>query len=72
VLIFLKKCFPGRVDALAEADTEIPTAVGRGRGRRRAHVDALSNDKADTEIPTTVGRNLRRGRVGGKKYFVLQ
>ncbi len=41
-------------------------------GRRRAHVDALFEDKAVKEIPTTVGRNLRRGRVGGKKYFVLQ
>jgi hypothetical protein len=46
--------------------------VPQCHGRRRAHVDALFEDKADKEIPTTVGRNLRRGRVGGKKYFVLQ
>jgi hypothetical protein len=66
--------FPGRVDDIPDIAEEIPTVVGRGlsRGRRRAHVDALSDDKADKEIPTTVGRNLRRGRVGGKKYFVLQ
>jgi hypothetical protein len=46
VLLFLKKCFPGRVDALAEADTEIPTVVGRGRGRCRDRVDAV--EKLDT------------------------
>jgi hypothetical protein len=63
--------FPDRVADIPDV-AEIPTVVGRGRGRRRAHVDALSNDKADKEILTTVGRNLRRGRVGGKKYFVLQ
>ncbi len=34
----------------------------RGRGRRRAHVDALSNDTGDTEIPTT--DRSGRGRVG--------
>ncbi len=68
------KWFPGRVDAIPNVAVaeEIPTVVGLGRGRRRAHVDALSNDKADKEIPTTVGRILRRGRVGGKIYFVLQ
>jgi hypothetical protein len=69
VLLFFK-CFPGRIDALAEADTEIPTAVGRGHGRQCAHVDALSNDKADTEIPTAVGRG--RGRVGGRKYLLYE
>ena len=64
--------FPGRVDDIPDVAEEIPIVVGRGRGRRRAHIDALSDDKADKEIPTTVGRNLRRGRVGGKKYFVLK
>jgi hypothetical protein len=66
--------FSGRVDDIPNVAKEIPIVVGRGRGRRRAHVDASSEDKADKEIPTTVGRNLRRGRsrVGRKKYFVLQ
>jgi hypothetical protein len=73
MMCFLK-WFPGRVDALADVaeDVDVATVVGRGRGRRRVHVDALSNDTGDKEIPTTVGRNLRRGHVGGKKYFVLQ
>ena len=56
--------------ALADVAEEIPTLVGRGRSRRRAYVDALSDDKADKEIHTIVGRG--RGRVGGSKYFVLQ
>ena len=53
--------FPGRVDDIPDVAEEIPTVVGRGRGRRRAHIDALSDDKADKEIPTTVGRG--RGRL---------
>jgi hypothetical protein len=38
--------FPGRVDALVEVDKEIPTVVGRGRGRCRDRVDAV--EKLDT------------------------
>ena len=47
--------------ALADVAEEIPTLVGRGRGRRRAHVDAAPD--VAKEIPTLVGRGRSRRRA---------